>query len=386
MSYFLSVVVCGRNDDYGRDYLKRLQTFVSGLDHFSATYGLSCQIVFVEWNPPANRPRIQSVVNWGRHLGVKVITVPGHVDARLPVNKGNSGLHEFVAKNVGVRRADGEYVLCCTSDLIFSPELVEHLARRELSADVVYRATRINVRALPEGVTPAEAPAVCRREVLHAEMIGGRCVLTPQGLEVLSQWNVLTAHGLNEGVRENFGFVNTHESLRLEVPLLRQFPELVHTNGAGDFTLISHVGWMKLGGYLENDCRNHVDAWFCYHAVRKGFAQVILPLRMCVYHQEHEAAALLPYAQTLARLGKLPQNPQWGLAEEKLETEVVQEGGGKHKGKPRGAVLSPGRLMQVGFASGDTRVAARTRAGHKHDGHSDPAGGTHPALPPSHRL
>jgi hypothetical protein len=129
-------------------------------------------------------------------------------------------------------------------------------------------------------------------------------------------------------VREFFDFRHDHEPFRLEATALRHFPLLSFTNGAGDFTLLSREGWWKLGAYLENDCRNHVDSWFCYHAAKRGFAQVILPVRMCVYHQDHEKAALLPFEETMRTLSKLSPNVKWGLAGEALEEEVVQEGSG----------------------------------------------------------
>ena len=326
MSYYLSIVVCGRNDNYGCDYLKRLQMMVSGINYFCAQNALSCQLVFVEWNPPVDSPTIKSVIDWGSHIGVKIVTVPGRIDTELPVNRGRSGLHEFIAKNAGVRRADGQFVLACTSDLVFSPELIQYLGRRELSTDAVYRATRVNVRALPDGVAPTEAPVLCRREVLHAELLIGRCNMNPEGWEVLCQWNAIDLFGNSPTFREIFDLRHDHEPLRLEAPVLRHFPNLIHCNCAGDFTLVSREGWLKLGGYLENDCRNHVDAWFCFHAAKQGFAQVLLPLRMCVYHQEHEAPPLLPYFETLAKLNKLEQNPKWGLADEELSVEVIQVG------------------------------------------------------------
>jgi hypothetical protein len=329
MSYYLSIVLCGRNDDYGRDYLKRLQTLISGLDYFCGRYGLSCQVVFVEWNPPAERARIKSVMDWGKHLGVKIITVPGQVDARLPVNRGNSGLHEFVAKNAGVRRADGEFVLCCTSDLVFSPELFEYLARRELSRDAVYRAIRVNVRSLPDGVAAAEAPELCRRNVVSADLVGERITLDGARWEALCHANAHFVLGSVPMLQGLVDFPRMREPLRVEAAALRLLPQLIHVNAAGDFTLVSRECWMKLGGYVESDCRNHVDAWFCFHAAKRGLAQVLLPLRMCVYHQEHETAPLASYDESLAKLTALGQNAKWGLADEPLGVEVIQEGTGK---------------------------------------------------------
>ena len=334
MSYYLSIVLCGRNDNYGRDYLKRLQTLISGLDHFCAQYALSCQVVFVEWNPPADRPPIKSVIHWGKHIGVKIVTVPGRIDSQLPANRGKSGLHEFVAKNAGVRRADGRFVLCCTSDLVFSPELIHYLARRELSADAVYRTTRVNVRALPDAVPPSEAPALCRRETMSVDVLGGRFAMNSEVLDYLSDRNVFSIVAFDPGLCEHFGFPIDHEPLRIEAVVLRHIPHIIYVNAAGDFTLLSREGWLKAGGYIEDDCRNHVDAWFCFHAAKVGFAQVILPLCMCVYHQEHEAATLLPFVETITRLCTLSQNPKWGLVDEDLPTEVIQVGAGKDPESP----------------------------------------------------
>jgi hypothetical protein len=329
MSYYMSVVLCGRNDDYGRDYLKRLQTLVANVDYFCRQYALSCQLVFVEWNPPADRPPIKSAINWGAHIGVKIITVPGRIDARLGVNRGKSGLHEFIAKNTGIRRADGQFVLSCNSDLVFSPDLFQFLGRRELSPDAVYRTTRINVRALPDGIAPADAPGACRRNTFGGDLLDDRYSFGPDSLDAFTPWNAFSAFPHDPTIREMFSFAHGLEPLRLEAPTLRQFPHLIYFNAAGDFTLLSHSGWHELSGYLENDCRNHVDSWLCYHAAKKGFAQVFLPLNMCIYHQEHAWPPLEPWMETLAKLSKLEPSPKWGLADEDLETEVIQVGAGK---------------------------------------------------------
>jgi hypothetical protein len=44
-------------------------------------------------------------------LNYRIITVSSKIHNILP-NKGNAPLHEFEGKNVGIRFARGEYVLC----------------------------------------------------------------------------------------------------------------------------------------------------------------------------------------------------------------------------------------------------------------------------------
>jgi hypothetical protein len=59
---FLSVVVTTRNDDHGGDPLKRLQAFVNCFEQQCRRTGLDAEVIVVEWNPPADRPRVASLL------------------------------------------------------------------------------------------------------------------------------------------------------------------------------------------------------------------------------------------------------------------------------------------------------------------------------------
>jgi hypothetical protein len=56
------VVVTTRNDDHGGDPLKRLQALVNSFDARCALTGLSAELIVVEWNPAADKPRVSSVL------------------------------------------------------------------------------------------------------------------------------------------------------------------------------------------------------------------------------------------------------------------------------------------------------------------------------------
>ena len=53
---YLSVVVTARNDDHGGNLLGRMQAFVNGWIAQSKRHGLASELIFVEWNPPQDRP------------------------------------------------------------------------------------------------------------------------------------------------------------------------------------------------------------------------------------------------------------------------------------------------------------------------------------------
>ena len=145
---YLSVVVATRNDDHGGDPLKRLQAFVNTFAAQCALTGLDAELVVVEWNPPADRPRVRELLRIpsAASFAVTFVEVPSEIHERfryadvLP-------LFQMIAKNVGIRRARGRFVLATNIDIIFSTELVEYLAAGQLAPGRVYRVERYDIEA-----------------------------------------------------------------------------------------------------------------------------------------------------------------------------------------------------------------------------------------------
>ncbi len=62
-----------------------------------------------------------------------------------------------------------------------------------------------------------------------------------------------------------------------------------HTNGCGDFTLLSREEFIQLGGYWEfHGFSMHIDSLFLYAAQHAGVEEVILEEPMAIYHIEHQ--------------------------------------------------------------------------------------------------
>src|SRR5437762_13916644 len=82
----LSVVVTSRNDDHGGSLLRRMQTFVNCLVGQCKRHRLSAELVVVEWNPPADRPRLARALRWPADTGpcsVRVVEVPAGLHRRF---------------------------------------------------------------------------------------------------------------------------------------------------------------------------------------------------------------------------------------------------------------------------------------------------------------
>ena len=134
----VTVAVVGRNDDYMSDFAERLRATTA----WNAKY-LASEIIFVEWNPPADR-ELLSIDLAKRFPSLRAYVVSREVhksiagDARLP-------LLEFHAKNVGIRRARSEWVLTTNADAFFGPDTIRKLQTSKLADTIVWCAQRIDI-------------------------------------------------------------------------------------------------------------------------------------------------------------------------------------------------------------------------------------------------
>ncbi len=144
---YISVVVAARNDDHGGNMLRRMQAFINAWIGQATEYHLPSEIIIVEWNPPAGRPKLIDALEWPTDTGpceVRFLEVSSelhrqfkHADA-IP-------LHQMIAKNAGIRRARGEFVLATNLDIVLSAEVMRFMADRRLEKRKMYRMDRTDV-------------------------------------------------------------------------------------------------------------------------------------------------------------------------------------------------------------------------------------------------
>ena len=190
---YLSLVVTARNDDHGGNLLGRMQAFVDGWIAQARQHRIPSEIVIVEWNPPADKPRLIDALDWPDDFGpcdVRIIEVPpalhhryGHADA-LP-------LYQMIAKNVGIRRARGKFVLATNIDILFSDELAAFLARQSLEPKRMYRIDRHDAMSdVPVGAPLQEQLAYCRSNLIRVNRREGTFSTSVSGLPVLDDNDV----------------------------------------------------------------------------------------------------------------------------------------------------------------------------------------------------
>jgi hypothetical protein len=144
----LSIVLTGRNDDHGVDFRTRFfRTLRFNAEQLTAR-GIAHEFVFVEWAPPSHRPRLVDLVFDAIPELDRTSCSWYVVDARyhqaLTQNL-RLEYHEFIAKNVGIRRARGRFVLASNCDVFLGREVLDVIARGGLEPRAVYRAVRYDL-------------------------------------------------------------------------------------------------------------------------------------------------------------------------------------------------------------------------------------------------
>ena len=134
----ITAVVVGRNDDYMSDFKQRLHATIA----WNVKY-LVDEVVFVEWNPPADRDLL-SLDLAKRFECLRAYVVTPEIHQALSENS-NVPLLEFHAKNVGIRRASSEWIVTTNADAAFGPDIINRILGKDLSADVVFSAQRIDI-------------------------------------------------------------------------------------------------------------------------------------------------------------------------------------------------------------------------------------------------
>lgn len=281
MKPYLSFVVASRNDNHGGDLAKRMRIFVRGLLAQTRRFNLPAELIIVVWNPVPDEPGLDEYLpapGPDDLLTIRYITVPAEIhNSYRFANK--LGIYQMIAKNVGIRRAKADFVLCTNIDLLFSDALMKLLSAKNLDPKAYYRCNRCDILAeLQEDWSIEEQLHFSQAHVVR------RFGKNP---------DYPNLHGFPAWIYKNKRMARMANKLAAARkfgadPVEETFNE-VDSNACGDFTLMHRTAWEDIQGYPELDMYSiHIDTMGVLAARALGYKQVVFPVEACTYHMEHQ--------------------------------------------------------------------------------------------------
>lgn len=312
----LSVVVTSRNDNHGGGMLYRMQHFVTGFIEQCNQFQLNAELIIVEWNPPEENLPLEKVLTFSKRDGfckVRIIKVPKELH-RTFSHSDKLPLFQMIGKNVGIRRAEGNFILATNIDVLFSNELIRYM-KNKLKPNISYRLDRLDVpKELPKFNSFKELLKFCDQNVLYINGRFGSHKPTDKLFAEEVQGSQ-KQNGISKAIKKcysnnPFGFVKnlikkTHKKVvqyllartpakMARIPLFKGFLTKIsqrfyplNTNACGDFALMSASDWKRLKGYPEWPMYSwNLDGILVYQAERMGIQEV--ELSKPLYHIDHD--------------------------------------------------------------------------------------------------
>lgn len=133
----ISVVLIGRNDDYGGNLTHR---FTHAINHFVEQFD---EVIYVDWKSGTKTLFEESIPNLKTKGNLKCYVVTEEDIKKQNPEYTNYSIVEVVARNIGIRRATNDWILVSNIDIIcdrfsldnFKEDILYTSARREVPLD-----------------------------------------------------------------------------------------------------------------------------------------------------------------------------------------------------------------------------------------------------------
>ena len=145
----VSIVVTARHDHYGGDASERIVKPLLFNAARLSERGIEYEVILVEWDPIPGRQYLSEVLSAQLPSDVtrnlrRIIVAPEYQPALTQSPR--PFYFEYLAKNVGIRRAAAPYVLVSNIDIMFGRAVIDTLAGGALVPGTIYRSPRYDVK------------------------------------------------------------------------------------------------------------------------------------------------------------------------------------------------------------------------------------------------
>lgn len=265
----LSIVIATRGDNYGGDNLEKTKKIVQRINKILVKANITHEFVIVDFNV-IKRNEISSLRE-ALPENVKFIDVPhSSIEENLVRN---SPFVEFLAKNIGIRRSQGNQILCINNDCIASRKAIISCVKRPELDNSFLRVNRLDMK---RNVLRVWIPKTLniRHDSDTTKSISVTYLksLFQDNDRVLEQYE----KQIGDYILGSIGGAKNHSLFGL------------HTNASGDFICAPKWAWHKIGGYSENKYLKFMgDSYLLAGFNQIKLNQVILKGKYRLFHLNH---------------------------------------------------------------------------------------------------
>ena len=306
---YLSIVVTGRNDNFSNGFEKRAQIYLDRINEALEKVPLAdIEILFVDYATDIHKYNLlDKVLTFGKNLIGKIqfIIIPQTTHYKL-IKRFNTSQHipflEYIAKNIGIRRAKGKFVLTTNPDDLLSDEFFDLVAARQFNAALLYRASRFDEQDSTYDDTTFQ-----------------------QIIQSLNEPWSIQKYSIKQRSygTQRFSIIDSYEAFELHSS----------PSYAGDFIMLSKKMWDAVEGFNEFPANPKVDSLFLGKLMKfvPGYAQMFMfPF---IYHLKHSKQSIFrPSVENHSQLiqeyfcsgkcllcGQYDDISNWGLSDESFE-------------------------------------------------------------------
>ncbi len=135
----ISIIIVGRNDNYGGDFSKRLQVTIDwNLKHLP-----NSELIYIEWNQIKNN---KSDCEWitQRYSNARCYIVSEEIHRSISRNPDKMPVMEYYAKNIGIRKAKNDWLLMINADVFVGKDCIKNM--HKLNENTVYGSHYIGIK------------------------------------------------------------------------------------------------------------------------------------------------------------------------------------------------------------------------------------------------
>jgi len=134
----VSVIVVGRNDNYGGDFTARLKTTLD----WNLKYLPNPELIYVEWNQIRER---ESDTEWiaKRYPSARCYIIPQEIHNTIAADPKKMPVMEYFGKNLGIRKAKTDWIILINADVFLAPDALSNM--KKLNVDTVYGTHYVSI-------------------------------------------------------------------------------------------------------------------------------------------------------------------------------------------------------------------------------------------------